>query len=486
MIKISSLLGMLGRKGEAFLNARPFRQDNEVFARLLEKCPPEVIDDRMCGIEVEVERCYFLQNADAIRYRAYDKILNEKLGVSLEELFGHFWFKTNDGSLRNHGIEYVTKLGTTFKFASSAVKALEKFFSIVEKDAQVNARTGLHVHVDARDLQLIDLQRLLLVYALFEEVLFNYSGARQNSVFCVPIGETDLPLAQLRGINSQEKLKNFVNGYCKKYTGLNLAPLATQGTIEFRMHKGSINAAEINKWLQIISDLVGSVTKQGRYQDFSELAGLIPNLVREDLYMHFFRSVFPKSYNYLLPFVTREAIESGVSTAKELLLDSSLVPNEYKLKSPKNKNRLDAWPRFDEPEDGIPELIPLRPGILDRLARFNADEDRVMSRAGILFSTRFSALGEEARNLIDEFLLSHIETYSSLMTDLEFISLPGEGDVRVGDRWWVITPFGNRYFIHVRSQVYCYNAATGRIEQHSATVTDEPNMYFLAVRTHGH
>ena len=494
MINIKSLLGMAGRRAEGYRDVRPYRLEDDSISTLVSKIPTEIDDDRMCGIEVEVERCYFLANADTLRYRAYDSALTKATGVGLDHIFSYLWSRTNDGSLRNHGIEYVSKLGTTFRLASSSVKALEHFFNIVERDAQVNARTGLHVHVDVRDLQLIDLQRLLLVYSVFEEVLFNYSGSRQKNVFCVPIGETNLPLAELRGIKSLDKLKDFVNGHCKKYTGLNLAPLVTQGTIEFRMHRGTTSAKEINDWLKILSDLFNSVTKQGQYRDFGELSALIPRLLVDDLYTHFLRSVFPKTYNLLLPYLDKEAIETGVSNAKELLLDSSAIPEEYHLSLGKKKKNagsmVNDWEEFrhlrvarnavrwqpppdmvEVDEDDVPEPAP-------ELLRVEAAPRGVNANH---YTPEIRALGGEALVRIDTFLR---RLGRGCTIDEEGNSLPGAMD----NVWrkYIETPFGDTYYIHRDSQVYGYSPHTRLIDRIPATSLSPNEYIFIAVAHHAH
>ena len=496
MINIKSLLGMAGRRGEGYLDVRPYRLEDVPISTLVSKIPTEIDDDRMCGIEVEVERCYFLANADTLRYRAYDSALTKATGVGLDHIFSYLWSRTNDGSLRNHGIEYVSKLGTTFRLASSSVKALEHFFNIVERDAQVNARTGLHVHVDVRDLQLIDLQRLLLVYSVFEEVLFNYSGSRQKNVFCVPIGETNLPLAELRGIKSLDKLKDFVNGHCKKYTGLNLAPLVTQGTIEFRMHRGTTSAKEINDWLKILSDLFNSVTKQGQYRDFGELSALIPRLLVDDLYTHFLRSVFPKTYNLLLPYLDKEAIETGVSNAKELLLDSSAIPEEYHLSLGKKKKNagsmVNEWEEFLEGR--LARVAGRWPPPPDMVVVDEADVpepalevDRHAPPApprGVnanRYTLEIRALGADALIRIDTFLR---RLGRPCTTDEEGNSLPGMVDAVW--RKYIETPYGDAYYIHRDSEVYGYDRVTNLIDRIPATSLGSDEFIFIAVARHAH
>lgn len=352
MITIGTLLEG-SRKAEPFLKARttfpPY--DSPLWKQLNLKQTPTLTSTRMCGIEVELENCDVLSNADSEHFATYDKRFITVAGIDISQFLNYCWHRETDGSLRNNGQEYITKLGTTFESASLYTQILEKFITSVERYATANARTGLHVHVDMRDLKLIDLQRLLLVYLAFEKAIFDYSGKRQGSLFCVPLYETMFPFEKLRSVVSSQELRDVLSKASKKYMGLNLLPLITQGTIEFRMHSGTYKSKEINSWLTIISDLVDSVTKRGKFDDYDELVSIITSMQKSGLVLDFAREVFPNSHALIIPHITDEGVELGVDRAKDLIMDVSKIPQEFLLETKRN---MGMW-ELPEEVFGLPD-----------------------------------------------------------------------------------------------------------------------------------
>jgi hypothetical protein len=169
------------------------------------------------------------------------------------------WLSHEDGSLRNHGIEFVTRLGVNVAMVPTLTKAFEKY--IVEWTAgraQANARTGLHVHIDVSALSAPQLCNFLFLYAILEPVFFRVSGNRSDSIFCVPwefgrksLGEVLVDLSASAKVGYRNwRWRNYT-----KYCGLNISTIETYGTVEFRMHSGTYKAEAINKWVDCIHRL---------------------------------------------------------------------------------------------------------------------------------------------------------------------------------------------------------------------------------------
>jgi len=119
-------------------------------------------------------------------------------------------------------------------------------------------RTSVHVHVNAQDMEPSQVKALTMLYCVFENVLFNFVGKnRSKNIFCVPIADTTL----MREVK-RRSIGTIVDGW-SKYTGFNLKPLASKGTIEFRHMHGSSDHVKLSRWIRLILRMFDYVTKKG-------------------------------------------------------------------------------------------------------------------------------------------------------------------------------------------------------------------------------
>jgi hypothetical protein len=164
---------------------------------------------------------------------------------------GSPWRTEADGSLRNNGMEFISK-PIPASFVPGALQQL--LASILGADCHFSPRTSVHVHINAQDMETHQVQDLVLVYSVFEKLLYKFAGrGRIRNIFCVPIVETSL----LQGM-----LENGVGSNWSKYTGLNLCPLwegknnrSAYGTIEFRHMHGTFSVEKLCLWVQMITKL---------------------------------------------------------------------------------------------------------------------------------------------------------------------------------------------------------------------------------------
>lgn len=156
------------------------------------------------------------------------------------------WHMEEDGSLRNHGHEFISPPASRQK--------LQKDFATIHETIDVGKnpfteRTSIHVHVNMLDLTQEQAKSVVLYYALFEPVFFAMvDPIRRNNIHCVGLDQTTL------SENYKRTLPLFVNKW-SKYTALNLLPLSTQGTIEFRHMQGHKNQEKFNEWLSTLENL---------------------------------------------------------------------------------------------------------------------------------------------------------------------------------------------------------------------------------------
>lgn len=156
------------------------------------------------------------------------------------------WNNTEDGSLRNSGRELISPpLGLSTHLAH---------FGMIHKNIKLGKepfteRTSIHVHINCLDLTQEQCKSVVLWYALFEPVFFAMVAPhRRNNIHCVGLDQTVLSEYYRRSLP-------IIVDKWSKYTALNLLPLKTQGTIEFRHMQGHNNQTLYTEWMWTLNNL---------------------------------------------------------------------------------------------------------------------------------------------------------------------------------------------------------------------------------------
>jgi hypothetical protein len=163
-----------------------------------------------------------------------------------------FWSTTSDGSLRNHGIEFVSKP----LFGKDIELALATLNEVLEDASYVfSSRTGLHIHIDVSGMSVNNLLSHSVGYALLEPALYKYVGEeRRQNIYCLPIQSTANLLPYFNLIKygrTNSDIATAISAMCK-YSGFNLRPIMEQGSVEYRHHTSTIDPEEIIRWINII------------------------------------------------------------------------------------------------------------------------------------------------------------------------------------------------------------------------------------------
>lgn len=153
-----------------------------------------------------------------------------------------------------------------------------------ENGVESDHRCGIHVHVDAGDLNWRDMYRMIRVYERIEPALYILGGAnRPRNSYCLPCGsrfaealkDKDDPRAELlfrvAGSNyasNHSDARDWYDGLRSKkhgdrYRGLNLVPWLhakrrkrSDATIEFRIHENTLDADRVASWAELLALVV--------------------------------------------------------------------------------------------------------------------------------------------------------------------------------------------------------------------------------------
>lgn len=237
---------------------------------------PIVDNTTYVGIEIEIEDIYHLQNVENLK---------------------PIWTHKEDGSLRNNGMEFVSNpvKGSNIQ---KALEQLYRYFDEYHRGCSFSERTGIHVHINARDIKIPNLVTFISLYSILEECLFDFAGRhRAENLFCVPLNSTATLKEALKGKNKQQfgDWLYAILHSSDKYSALNIKTLFTFGTFEFRHLDGTHDWKKIYTWIRLLLSIkkyATTHTTDALYEDIKKL-----NTTSE--YDKFLISIFGEDFLYI-------------------------------------------------------------------------------------------------------------------------------------------------------------------------------------------
>lgn len=149
--------------------------------------------------------------------------------------------------------------------------------------ATVTSVCGLHCHVDASDFTFYDMRRLVMLYAKVESAMFAMMPTtRRDSSYCQPCGM--LYSNGLTGVYKSKAAKAMLIGNVyggagdayigrdfkhlrqskrgsARYHALNVHSWLFRGTIEFRLHTGTVSSRKIIAWGMLCASILDAAMR---------------------------------------------------------------------------------------------------------------------------------------------------------------------------------------------------------------------------------
>jgi hypothetical protein len=184
---------------------------------------------------------------------------------------GQVWECKTDGSC---GYEFTTPILTldeegdnaNLRAACDALKAFRP---------RIDRNCGFHLHVSCRgvagqrDWTWQDLQRFLALWSRYEPYLFEMlPPSRKNNQYCAPIfrttwtGQTHSTFAGVRDALATTSERRFQTALQSRsrYHSLNISHFWIRGSLEFRLHSGTVDYVKIRNWSKLILAMIARVT----------------------------------------------------------------------------------------------------------------------------------------------------------------------------------------------------------------------------------
>jgi len=185
----------------------------------------------------------------------------EQVNLSSSPVPRDYWDVTSDGSLRNGGVEFISR-PLLFEETDAALMALQRCTEAM--GAVATERCGLHVHLNMRTFTVGQLWSLFAIYALMEPTIFaTYAEDREDSMFALPLWKNhaqqramqrDIAVLRNGRLSEGEDICEIVS--CCKYTAMNTSSLYRFGTVEMRQPYCTTEYDAILSWVDFLKRMV--------------------------------------------------------------------------------------------------------------------------------------------------------------------------------------------------------------------------------------
>lgn len=234
-------------------------------SRTYEGSPKLVLSKCLVGVEFECE--------------------NVRFPLPPEE-WAALWKAVKDNSLRGAGMEFVLREPL---FGSDLINAVHHFCEWAKKhNFESNYRTGLHLHIDVRNLEAGQLLSMIIYYALYEKVIFNFVAPdREGSIFCLPFYKAEGHLDTISQMFRTSEMMKEYSAMVERYGALNLNSLSKYGSVEWRHFQCTFDENKVISWINLAqsfkkfgklnparpNEIVGNLSKHGPYELLEQIVG---------------------------------------------------------------------------------------------------------------------------------------------------------------------------------------------------------------------
>jgi hypothetical protein len=275
------------------------------------------------------------------------------------------WNVTTDNSLRGSSLEFVSR---PMPLAAMLYEIQYFYARTGFTDNNFSDRCSIHVHANVQDMTIEQVSALFLLYQTVEDVIFSFIGHdRDTNLYCIPWSQCLIGRSLIENMlySPSSATRNW-----QKYTALNLLPIHSYGTVEFRHMHGTPDVNKVTNWLNIINRMM-CIAKE---TPIKELLDTILSLNTSSQYEQFFHKVFGTFLEYTPAY--RETLSLGVINSKYALGNAKFGEPTKAAEKKKAINKVldglavrnQEHPTWEEPHPAA--ILRMRPvEEIDRLIR---------------------------------------------------------------------------------------------------------------------
>jgi len=194
------------------------------------------------------------------------KSVNGEVGIEIElegESFpdsatfvkatNNIWTWHSDGSLRGkQNGEIVLAAPVPREAVKDTLAIASDVFKATEAKLIPSTRTGVHIHINVRELTMEQTYIFMLMWLLFENPLVRYCGEdRQGNLFCLRSSDAEAYISELEKSIRDNDFKVLFTDQLR-YSAMNPKALCQYGSLEFRCLRTPNKIKDIEKWVDIL------------------------------------------------------------------------------------------------------------------------------------------------------------------------------------------------------------------------------------------
>ena len=247
-----------------------------------------------------------MRTVSDILFRGKDVVGGGEIGIEIEMEGSLFplgdldkWRSEADGSLRGDreedSREFVLKQPCKRKDSLGLLNRLEDDLDRFGSAIIPSFRTGVHVHINVRQLTFNQVFNFIFAFYMFEDVLTEFCGKdRVGSLFCLRARDAEGVTDQLAKAIKNKDLENLHTDDIR-YSAMNLKAIKEYGSIEFRGLSFDGDFQRVEAWIRLLlavkdfsltfdnpKELVALLSKQGgaalAEQVFGDTIHLLPKV----------------------------------------------------------------------------------------------------------------------------------------------------------------------------------------------------------------
>lgn len=180
----------------------------------------------------------------------------EAEGPGLRDVESRGFRLENDGSLGDGGVEFVQRVPATASATDSVIRKLVKNIRDSGAQPRLNPRSGVHIHINMQDYSVLQAFTFLTAYYVLEDALVALCHpGREGNFFCLRLTDSSEPVDRLVHCVARNRFQEISTHGAMRYSAMNLDPLLTYGSVEFRALHSPEDFREISPWVSMFDEL---------------------------------------------------------------------------------------------------------------------------------------------------------------------------------------------------------------------------------------
>jgi len=223
------------------------------------------------------------------------RVTEGTVGVEIEvegddlplNILSNYWKDEEDNSLRG-GREYVLKKPISIAVLPKALSSLGELFKECGSSLNFSHRTSVHVHINVSQMEVSDLKKFVFLAYLLDTALAEIGGREiKGNRFALRLKDAQGIYFILKEFFETGRIPNQNEA---KYSSINLCPIGSYGSVEFRSMRGTFDYGVLTHWCELLVNIRNTSLTFKSMKEIYEMAVEHPDKL--------IKQVFPDDFFY--------------------------------------------------------------------------------------------------------------------------------------------------------------------------------------------